>query len=67
MELKPGQLVEHQYGYRGIILNSADNVLRICVFFHPDWAKGNGRRENWSFEDIDSRERKWFTVLQNAG
>lgn len=66
VELKPGQLVEHKHGYRGIILNPYDDELRICVFFHPHWPTGAGRAENWSFHRSET-VRSWFKVLQNAG
>jgi len=47
MNFQVGDLITHNYGYKAIVLELDENVARICVFYHPDWAKG--RLENWLF------------------
>jgi len=49
MNFQVGDLITHNYGYKAIVLELDENVARICVFYHPDWAKG--RLENWLFDD----------------
>jgi len=49
MNFEVGDLITHSYGYKAIVLQLDEKVARICVFYHPDWAKG--RLENWVFDD----------------